>query len=115
MKKLITVFVCALVLTAVSCAKKTTAVNDTKKATVTYALNIQPLLESKCAPCHLPAKGGNKTDFSTYEAAKSYVDPMLERVQLAAGTKGFMPMKREALSAEDIALIKKWKEEGMAK
>lgn len=115
MKRIYTILVCALMVTAISCAKKTTAVSDTKKATVTYALNIQPLIESKCAPCHLPAKGGNKTDFSTYEAAKSYVDPMLERVQLAAGTKGFMPMKREALSAEEIALIKKWKEEGMAK
>ena len=115
MKKIFTLLVCVLVVTAISCAKKTTAVNDTKKATVTYALNIQPLIESKCAPCHLPAKGGNKADFSTYEAAKSFVDPMIERVQLAAGTKGFMPMKREALSAEEIALIKKWKEEGMAK
>lgn len=115
MKRIFTVLVLAMVVTTISCAKKTTALSDTKKATVTYALNIQPLIESKCAPCHLPAKGGNKTDFSTYEAAKSYVDPMLERVQLVAGTKGFMPMKREALSAEEIALIKKWKEEGLAK
>jgi uncharacterized membrane protein len=115
MKKIYTLLACALVVTAISCAKKTTAVSDTKKASVTYALNIQPLIESKCAPCHLPAKGGNKTDFSTYEAAKAYVNPMITRVQLAPTEKNFMPFKNEALSTEEIALIKKWKEEGLAK
>lgn len=115
MKRIYTLIALALVATAISCAKKTTAVSDTKKVTVTYALNIQPLLESKCAPCHLPAKGGRKTPFDTYEAAKSYLDPMINRVQLASTEKGFMPFKNEALSKEEIDLLKKWKEEGMAK
>lgn len=115
MKNICTLIVCALVVTVISCAKKTTAVTDAKKPSVTYALNIQPLIETKCAPCHLPAKGGRKTPFDTYETAMAYIDPMINRVQMASTEKGFMPFKNEALSAEEIALLKKWKAEGLAK
>lgn len=115
MKKLYISIMLTLIAVVISCAKKTTTSTVAKAPTVTYALNIQPFLETKCTPCHIPAKGGFKTAFDTYEAAKAYIDPMINRVQIPKGEKGFMPMKKEALSAEEIALLKKWKEEGLAK
>lgn len=114
MKKLL---LCAAILAiiTVACSKKVSSSSGTAaKPTVTYALNIQPLIESKCAPCHLPTKGGRKTPFDSFEATRTYIDPIINRVQLASTEKGFMPFKNEALSAEEIALLKKWKEEGLA-
>jgi uncharacterized membrane protein len=113
MNNLIALAAVATLLIVASCAKKTTSATTTK-ATVTYALNIKPLMETKCAPCHLPAKGGRKEPFDTYEGTKSHVNVILKRVTLAPTESGFMPMKSEALSAEEIALIRKWKEEGLA-
>lgn len=114
MKNLIALAAVATVLLVASCAKKATPGTATTKATVTYALNIKPLMETKCAPCHVPAKGGRKEPFDTYEGTKSHVNVILKRITLAPTESGFMPMKNEALSAEEIALIRKWKEEGLA-
>jgi uncharacterized membrane protein len=114
MKRKIVLTVLAAMLLVAACSKKATTTTATKEATITYTLNIKPLMETKCAPCHLPAKGGRKEPFDTYEATKSHVNVILKRISLAPTESGFMPMKNEALSAEEIALIKKWKEEGLA-
>jgi uncharacterized membrane protein len=119
MKKLIIILASIVSIIAISCAKKVAPVktNETvtvpPKATVTYASNIKTLIQTKCTPCHIPANGGFKTSFDNYDAAKKYIDDMIRRIQLNPTDKDYMPFKFPKLSAEDVAVFKKWKEEGM--
>ena len=62
-------------------------------AVVTYEKGIQPIIMSSCAPCHIPAKGGNKEAYDKYENVKKDIEGILHRVQLNPGEKGFMPFK----------------------
>ena len=38
---------------------------------------------------------------------------MLDRVMIAPGQRGFMPMKHDKLADTEIALIKKWIDQGL--
>lgn len=96
-----------------ACSKKNSASKAPKIIPTTYATNIAPLLQAKCSPCHIPSKGGNKANFENYESAKKFGAGILARVQLNPGERGFMPMRKEKLSVEEIAVIKKWNEEGL--
>lgn len=93
-----------------ACTKKA---SPAKAKATTYTADIAPLMQSKCAPCHLPTKGGRKADFETYEGAKKYGADMLARVMLNPGDRGFMPFKHDKLPAEEIAIIKNWVDQGM--
>lgn len=104
----------ALIICTFSCAKKTRLPSTQKVAEITYSINIKGLIESKCGPCHLPSQGGKKTPLDSYEATKTFIDPILKRVQLPIAEKGFMPLKGKALSVEEITLLKKWKGDGTA-
>ncbi len=120
MKKLLFISTSALIIIAISCAKKTVpaktneTVTTVPKETVTYAANIKTLIQTKCTPCHIPANGGFKTPFDNYEAAKKYIDDMIRRIQLNPTDKDYMPFKFPKLSDTDVAVFKKWKEEGLA-
>ncbi|MBN8668480.1 MAG: cytochrome c [Chitinophagales bacterium] len=98
----------------ISCSQKNfPQKSETKTVPVTsYAGPVKELIMAKCSPCHVA--GGNKTPLDNYESTKKLADDIIRRVELNPGERGFMPMKREKLSADEIALIKKWKEEGMA-
>lgn len=92
--------------------------NTAKKAAattpkLTYANNIQTLVTSKCSPCHIPDKGGNKKPLNTYEAVRSTIDDMVHRIELNPGEKGFMPFKRPKLNDSAIMVFKQWKADGM--
>lgn len=92
--------------------------NTARKATVTtpvinYTNNIQSLVLSKCSPCHIPDKGGNKKALITYEALRSSIDDILHRVELNPGEKGFMPFKRPKLSDSTIMVFRQWKTDGL--
>ncbi len=82
---------------------------------LSYETDVKSLIESKCTPCHLPAKGGNKAPFDTYERTKDFIDPILTRIQLNPGEKGFMPMKHPKLSDSAINVFKQWKTDGLLK
>jgi nitrate/TMAO reductase-like tetraheme cytochrome c subunit len=81
-------------------------------AAVTYHSNMESVIAANCSPCHFPSKGGNKTPFDTYDAAKSHLDSMIARIQLNPTDKGFMPFKRSKLSDSTINLFKQWRESG---
>jgi mono/diheme cytochrome c family protein len=88
----------------------------TKKAHAsksTYTADIQPLITTNCAPCHVPSKGGRMKALDTYEGAKEEADDMIARIQLHPGDKGYMPFKRPRLSDSTIAVFKKWKDDGL--
>ncbi len=95
--------------------------SSTKKASAPiaaltyYDTDVKSLIEAKCSPCHIPAKGGNKEALDTYESAKDHIDIMLTRIQLSPGEKGFMPFKHSKLSDSAINVFKQWKTDGLPK
>lgn len=115
MKKISIVCIVFSVLLFAACAKKNSAPSASKAKVVptTYTTDIMPLMQAKCTPCHIPSKGGRKANFETYESTKKYGADILARVQLNPTDRGFMPMKHDKLSAEEIALIKKWNDDGL--
>lgn len=80
---------------------------------ITFEGNIKPIMGASCAPCHIPAKGGNKKPFDNFESTKSGADDIIRRIQMNPTDHGFMPMRNPKLSDADIATIKKWKEDGL--
>ena len=64
--------------------------SSSKKAAspnVNYQTNIQPIIQSSCAPCHIAGKG-NKKSLDNYLAARDNVEDILIRIQKLPRTKG---------------------------
>lgn len=92
---------------------------------VDFAKDIQPVLQQNCFKCHGPEKqkGKMRLDsrefalkggkagpaFVTGDSAKS---ELVRRISLPKTDDDFMPTEGEPLPKEQIALIKKWIEEG---
>jgi mono/diheme cytochrome c family protein len=114
MKQLITIGVVLSTVVVFSCTKKASPgkTEAPKAPAVTYAGNVKALVQSKCTPCHIPADGGRKASLDNYDAVKNAIADMILRVERAPTERGFMPFKRPALSAEEIALLKSWKDAG---
>ena len=93
-----------------ACSKKS---NPAKVKSITYTGDVMPLLQAKCTPCHMPSKGGNKANFENYEGAKNFGAELLARVMKAPTERGFMPKMNPKLSEDEIAVIRKWNEQGM--
>ncbi len=81
-------------------------------AKVTYAGNVQPLIQNNCSPCHIPPKG-NKEALNTYESAKAHIDESITRIKRNPDEKGFMPFKHPKLSDSTINVFVKWKDDGL--
>jgi hypothetical protein len=116
MKKSIALLTLMVVVLIASCSKKSTSVKSVaeKPMPTVYTAHVLPLLQMNCTPCHFPSKGGFKANFENYESALKFGPDMLVRIQLNPGKRGFMPFKgTNKLAAEDIAVIKKWVDEGM--
>ena len=110
MKKIPFVLMLMIIAAFAACTKKA---SPAKIIPTTYTVDILPLIQAKCTPCHLPSKGGFKANFENYESAKKYGAEMLDRVMIAPGQRGFMPMKHDKLADTEIALIKKWIDQGL--
>lgn len=80
---------------------------------VTYATTVKLLVETRCAPCHFPDKGGNKKPLNSYVNMKDNIDDMIRRVGLNPTDKGFMPFRKEKLDSASVLALKKWKEDGL--
>lgn len=81
-------------------------------AKITFAANIKPLLTNSCTPCHL-AGGVNPNKWDDYATAKAKISGILDRVQRAPGSVGFMPKVGTQLTAAQIALLNKWLSDGL--
>jgi len=110
MKKVLLILTLVSIAFFMACTKKA---SPAKVIPTTYTADVLPLAQAKCTPCHLPSKGGNKGSFENYESAKKYAPEMLERVMLTPGQRGFMPFKHEKLADAEIAVIKKWIDQGL--
>ena len=79
----------------------------------TYATTLTPIISEKCAPCHIPSKGGNKKAYDNYANVKADIDDIIRRIELNPTDKGFMPFKKtEKLPAAEIEAFKKFKADG---
>lgn len=83
----------------------------TVNAPTTFNTDIQPLIASKCTPCHVA--GGSQQNFTVYNNAKTKITSILDRIQRAQGSAGAMPQGGPALSTAEINLIKKWQTDGL--
>ncbi len=111
----VTVFV---VLVFAACSKKIspakTVSEPPKIIMTTYAVDILPLIQMKCSPCHLPSKGGNKPNFENYISAQKSGAEMVSRIERNPGERGFMPFRQPTkLTVEEIAVFKKWLSDGL--
>ncbi len=93
---------------------------------VSYSETILPILQANCQGCHQPAKAGGKLDLTVFknvltggESGSAGVVPgkpdesyLLE--QITPDDKGVaaMPLDRPPLAKSDMALIRRWIEEG---
>ena len=111
MKKALFILTLAAVTFFIACSKKA---SPAKVKLTTYTVDIAPLLQAKCAPCHMPSKNGRKADFENYESAKRHATQMLDRVLMDPGQRGFMPFKKTMkLSDSTIAVFKQWRADGL--
>ena len=110
MKKIVLFALVAAVTVFQFCSSSRKAAEVSK---VTYAKNVQPIIQASCSPCHIPPQGRAEA-LHTYETAKAHIDDMITRMQKAPGDKGFMPMRHPKLPDSTIAIFTKWKEAGLA-
>lgn len=98
-----------------SSSKKATSssTTTTPASRFTYAGNIEAIVATKCTPCHIPSKGGNKKAFDTHESVRANIDSIIYRISLNPGDKGYMPFKRPKLSQDTISIFSDWKAGGM--
>ncbi len=113
MKKYLLVLIFIISTLCTSLSFKAIPYNVIQSNATTFSDNVLPLLKLKCSPCHLRSKGGKKTNFENYNAAKKYAAVMLSRVQLNPKQKNFMPSKNDKLKEEEIAVFKKWIGDGL--
>ncbi|HNU89191.1 MAG TPA: hypothetical protein PKJ94_12905 [Ferruginibacter sp.] len=117
MKHLFAAATLVILIVFVSCAKKTNPSSATTEApkpkATSYTVEVLPLLQAKCSPCHFPSKGGNKANFESFASASKFGAAMLDRIQKNPGERGFMPMRNPKLSETEIATVKKWVDGGM--
>lgn len=107
---LIILVICSLLLTYCSASRK----GAKKVPPTTYSTDLSVVIASNCAPCHIPAKGGNKKPYDNYANVKADIDEMIRRIELNPADRGFMPFRKtEKLPADVVAVFKKWKTDGM--
>jgi hypothetical protein len=111
MKKIVLFGLVALVTAFQFCSSSRKAASESAK--VTYAKNVQPVIQASCSPCHIPPQGRAKP-LNTYDAAKSHIDSMIVRINRNPDEKGFMPAKHPKLPDSTIAVFEKWRESGLA-
>ena len=89
---------------------------DAKEVPVSYEADVAPIMVDRCTPCHFP-DGGKKKFLDTYAAVSNNIDDIIFRVELPQDSARFMPFKnkKEPLSDSMIAVLKTWRQTGMAK
>ena len=112
MKKVVLFCSFAVVVTAFQFCHSTKQA-QASVAKVSYASNVQPIIQNNCSPCHIAGQGRAKA-LNNYDAAKANIDEMLSRVKRNPEDKGFMPMRHPKLADSTIAVLENWKESGLA-
>jgi len=106
--KLFTLLICSAFLFLNACKDE----DDPMPEKVTYNQDVKPIFVGSCTPCHL-AGGANPNKWDEYAQAKAKISVILDRVQRAPGSAGFMPKVGNALTAAQIATLKQWVTDGL--
>jgi mono/diheme cytochrome c family protein len=113
-----------LSLLGVSSAGAQSAPAATAKNEVTFAKDIQPLFQKSCVECHGPNKSKGKIRLDTLELALKggskgkILEPgdltkgPLVRSIARQGKEPMPPKDKKPLTAEEVALIRAWVEQG---
>lgn len=112
MKKLYVILVLALCISLQFCGSTKQAVKAKAPAKVTYAANVQGIIQNSCSPCHIPPQG-NKEPLNTYASAAKNIDETIRRISLEPGQRGFMPARHPKLADSVIQVFVKWKADGL--
>ncbi|MDZ7845560.1 MAG: hypothetical protein U5L96_01575 [Owenweeksia sp.] len=99
-----------------ACSPKTspeiavTPIPNYKGPLIRYSIDVQPILERSCSPCHFPSLGGDRQPLDSFRAVKSTAAEILKRIQLPHDKRAFMPFKlaQEPLSQKEIEVIRNW-------
>lgn len=114
MRKYTVLFLLAFVAIVFSYCSGSKKAAKTDMPKLSFENTVHSTMVGYCSPCHIPEKGGKKKAYDNYANVKEDIDEIIRRVELAPGEKGFMPFKKtEKLSDSTIAILKKWKEEGL--
>ena len=111
-KKFLTVTAMTAIVIIFANCNATKKVTTAAPARITYEGNVQDVITTSCSPCHIPAKGGRKKDYTTAASIKGDIDEIIRRIELNPGDRGFMPFKNPKLSDSTIAIFKQWKADG---
>lgn len=113
MKKALVIITCFLSLFLIYCNPARRATQEVPPLPpVTYVADVQPIIATKCTPCHIPPKG-NKKPYDTYTRVKDDIDAIINRINRNPGDPGFMPFKHPKLSDSLIRVFENWKARGL--
>ncbi len=114
-KRILTLTIILTVACTIFWQAKTDAVQ-----TVDFVRDIQPIFKANCDKCHGATKASSYLRLDTKQVAMKVISPgnskdsrLLHRI-LGEGGEARMPIGGEALKPEQIALIKRWVDEGAA-
>ncbi len=92
-----------------------------------FVANVRPILEKHCFECHGPRKqkGGLRMDSKAWLfngdhekwaviPGKSADSPLMQRVELPRTDADAMPPEGDGLNMEEVAILKKWIDDGAA-
>lgn len=89
---------------------------------VSFARQIRPLLESRCLRCHRPGNAGGELSLATRASlidsgaavpGRAGDSPLVEAIQVSAGSRPAMPKTGKPFSAAEVDLIRRWIDEGL--
>jgi mono/diheme cytochrome c family protein len=111
--KLSILYVLAIMISLNSCKKE----DDAPVVPKTTFVDVTKILATNCAPCHVANSGANfdarVKHVDNYTIAKGAATFILDRIQRDPTAAGFMPRGKPKLSEADIAVIKKWIDDGL--
>lgn len=78
---------------------------DVITSLVSYAADIKPILAPKCGSCH--------TKYKNYTGTKADINLIINRINRAQGSAGFMPKNGNKLPQSQLDLIQQWLDDGL--
>jgi hypothetical protein len=106
---------CIICLANLACTKKDISSliePESDSKFVTFNKNIKPLFTTKCGPCHVE-NGDRANKYNDYNTAKTLITGIIGRVIKPKTDPLFMPKNSEKLNNLEMALLRKWIDDGL--
>jgi hypothetical protein len=90
------------------------ATNQCETSNMSYARDIDPILQSNCTSCHSAGNSaGGGIVLDNYAAVKSYTESsLIDRVSLPTTDGSFMPKGGSSIGSCNISKLTAWKDQG---